>query len=398
MNKIFLVFVVFLFAVTAYAVDDISGSLKVSATGDSLTNMTGRLSNGMSLGYVKVGTTEAMLLSWKPDFKYGPWGIGLDVNIPVGDQHLPNLETVVVRYAEYNDGKKGLRYGVLDGITYGQGLLMKNYTTRIAGPVYLDNQQMGVRGFYNTPQWGLDTMATWSHVYAVRVIENVHPMLTLGQTYVSDADGKQILQPDGTVQQFPSVAGMAVDASVPLPWNFKGYAEAAQLNNYGRGFTVGVDWGAEIFLASLAFNAGYRLIDNNFVPGYFNEDYETNPVNIGSYEASGKQKNGYLVELKGVVADITEFRAAYEAYDGSNATLNADLAAAWPPVTLSAYYTQPNFVDFRSLTLEEGAVIGARIGYKVNPYTNLVTHYKKAFNPTTGQVEETQMYEVEINF
>jgi hypothetical protein len=67
-------------------------------------------------------------------------------------------------------------------------------------------------------------------------------------------------------------------------------------------------------------------------------------------------------------------------------------------LTVRGYYKQPNFVDYRSITLEQGAIIGADVAYKVNPYTSLITHYKKAYNPVTGQVESSQYYEVGLSF
>ncbi|MFA6431666.1 MAG: hypothetical protein WCV91_04735, partial [Candidatus Margulisiibacteriota bacterium] len=66
-------------------------------------------------------------------------------------------------------------------------------------------------------------------------------------------------------------------------------------------------------------------------------------------------------------------------------------------VKVGGYYKQPNFVDFRSLDITQGAEMGADITYKVNELTSLITHYKKAYNPATGKVEATQYYEIGIN-
>ncbi|MBU0630119.1 MAG: hypothetical protein KKC80_04275, partial [Candidatus Margulisbacteria bacterium] len=67
-------------------------------------------------------------------------------------------------------------------------------------------------------------------------------------------------------------------------------------------------------------------------------------------------------------------------------------------VSVRGYYSQPNFVDFRSLSLEQGAVMGADVAYKLNANTSLITHYKKQFNSSTGQVEEAQYYEISLSF
>ena len=56
------------------------------------------------------------------------------------------------------------------------------------------------------------------------------------------------------------------------------------------------------------------------------------------------------------------------------------------------------FTNFRSLTLKEGAIAGGKVSYKINPSTAIVTHYKRLYNKDTGQVEDSQYYEVQIVF
>jgi len=90
----------------------------------------------------------------------------------------------------------------------------------------------------------------------------------------------------------------------------------------------------------------------------------------------------------------------YENYNDSNsASLNAELfAKLLQGIEVTGYYKQPNFVNFRALTLEQGAVMGAAIAYPVNPYTKIVVNYKKAYNPSTAKVEESQYYELRLSF
>jgi hypothetical protein len=340
----------------------------------------GMLSNGISLGYIKAGSAEVAAMAWRPDFKLGPLAVGLDVNIPMGENKPQGYESVVFRYAEYNDGQKGLRYGMLDGVTWGRGLLMKNYSTRTAGPIVQNNQQTAFKGFVNADRVGVQVLSTWSHIYAFRLTEKVNPMLTLGQSYISA----------------PTAKGAALDASVPLPLNFEGYAEAATLFNHGTGAGVGITWGMEALIFSAALDVGYRSIDNKFVPGYWSADYETNPVNLASYEASGRNKNGYIAELRLLAANLLKLDALYESYNGSNAALTGNAVAELDRITLGAYFKQPDFQDFRSLSIEQGAIVGYSLGYKINPNTLLVGNYKKAYDPALGRVVESQYYEVRL--
>ena len=354
---------------------------------------------GISIGYIKVGTKEITTLAWRPDFKFGPWGLGADVNVSLGENKPANYENMVLRYVEYDDSKKGLRYGVLDGVTIGHGLVMKNYSTRIGNQILLTNERMGFKGYLDMDKYVVRGMATRSNIYAARVEERINPMLTLGEYYITDTTGRTITRTDGTTKAFPSVSAVGIDATVPLPANFEGYAEAGQLLNHGMGLTTGISWAYDLMVANASFLAEYRMLDKGFVPGYFGVDYENNPIDLASAEATGKAKNGYLAQLGVNALGLATLNAIYESYVDSNSTLTADLSAKLgDQLTVSGYYKQPNFVDFRSISLEQGAIIGADVAYKLNPFTTLITHYKKAYNPASGQVESTQYYEVALSF
>ncbi len=354
---------------------------------------------GVSIGYIKVGSHEVTTLAWRPDLKFGPWAMGADVNLALGENKPANYENMVLRYLEYDDSMRGLRYGILEGVTLGSGLVMRNYSTRLGNQVLLTNEQMGFKGYINMDKYMIGAMATRSNIYYARVEERINPMLTLGQYYVTDTTGRSIVQTDGTTRKFPSVSAVGVDASMPLPANFKGYAEASQLLNHGMGLTAGISWAYDLMVANASFLTEYRMLDKGFVPGYFGVDYEYNPIDLASAEATGQAKNGYLAQLGVNALGLATLNAVLESYQDSNSTLTADLSAKISDqLSLRGYYRQPNFVDFRSVTLEQGAIIGADVAFKVNPFTSLITHYKKAYNPASGQVESTQYYEVALSF
>lgn len=353
---------------------------------------------GAKIGYIKVGSAEIFSLGWKPDFKFGPWGLGADINLSLGDNKPTNYDNYILRYIEYDDQRKGLRYGVLDGITLGHGLVMNNYTTRLSDQVILTNQQMGFKGYADLDKYVLRGMLTRSNIYYVRAEERLNPTLTLGEYYVADSTGRAIKQTNGTTKQFPSVSAIGLDASLALPANFTGFAEAGQILNHGSGLTAGLSWGYNAMVANVSFLAEYRSLDKSFVPGYFGVDYETNPIDLVSAEATNQPKNGTLMQLEIDALGLASLKAAYESYQGSNSVLNADLMViASEQLRVRGYYKQPNFADFRSITLEQGAILGADVAYKINQNTSLITHYKKAYNPTTGRVELTQYYEIALS-
>ncbi|MFH1683983.1 MAG: hypothetical protein ABIA67_03785, partial [Candidatus Margulisiibacteriota bacterium] len=283
---------------------------------------------GISIGYIKVGTKEVGTAAWHPDFKIGPWGMGADVNIPLGKDAPDNYQNAVLRYLEYDDSKKGLRYGILDNVTWGHGMILDNYSTRLYDPSpLLHNEQLAFKGYVDMDSYVVRGLATRSNIYGIRVEERINPMLTLGQTYVTDTDG---ITPVGTTSA-QKVSAVGIDASVPLPLNFEGFAEYAQLVDHGSGFGAGVSWGYDLMVASATFLAEYRMMDKGFVPGYFDADYEYNPINLASAEASGNVKNGYVAKLGISALGLASLNVAYENYNDSNSSaINADLFAKLP--------------------------------------------------------------------
>ena len=64
----------------------------------------------ISIGYIRAGSREVANIAWHPDLKIGPWGFGADVNIPLGEDTPDGYENVVLRYMEYDDGKKNSKH------------------------------------------------------------------------------------------------------------------------------------------------------------------------------------------------------------------------------------------------------------------------------------------------
>ncbi|OGC10950.1 hypothetical protein A3K48_00190 [candidate division WOR-1 bacterium RIFOXYA12_FULL_52_29] len=354
---------------------------------------------GISISYTRVGTSDVMSLTWRPDFKYGFWSTGFDVNVALGANKTTDYQNVVFRYVEYDDTQKGLRYGVLDGVTIGHGLIMKNYTTRKGPAIMLNNDQLGFKGHLDFDRYVVRGMATKSNLYYARVEERINPMLTLGQYYVTDTTGRTISLSGSGVKQYPSVSAVGLDALMPLPLNFEGYAEAGQILNHGSGVSAGLSWAYDLMVANASLSVEYRIFDKGFVPGYFGSEYEFNPIDLASVEAASKPRNGFLAQFGLNALGLAKLGVAYESYTDSNSALSVDLTAKLnEQVFVRGYCSQPNFVDFRSLSLEQGAVMGADVAYKLNANTSLITHFKKQFNSSTGQVEEAQYYEISLSF
>lgn len=359
-----------------------------------------KISNNASFGFLNSNGTGAPVFSWNPDFHNFGVGVGLSVNIPITPQGQPiGVDNVVVRYAEYSGSKWGLRYGILNNVTLANGLLVSNYSTSTKGGIIQTDGQTGVRAYYNWDYAAVECFGTWTGVYGVRLTENVLPFLTLGQYMAGDTDGIKQVKPDGTTKQFPSQSGWGLDASVPLFPGASLFAEYAKLNNYGGGFTGGLNAGYSFLIGKIGLKAERRILDYNFVPGYYNDEYEVNPIDIVSYEATSTNKNGYALSVYGDILSRAKFIAILEQYNDSNASLRAEaLADLTDAYFLGVSYVQPNFRDFRTLDASDGAIITTKLGYKINPFTQVIANYKKAYDPVQGKVVETQWYEVSLSF
>jgi hypothetical protein len=315
-----------------------------------------------------------------PDLKLGNFGAGLDINIILpADKKPSDIDNVVVRYVEYDTGRWGARYGVLSGITLGKGLLMSNYSSTNQQYVVPSNKQVGVKAYYNTGRLGWTAIGTWSKLYALRLTEKIPEMfngmpLTFGQTFVTDSDG--VFNSSGTTRIIESQTGYSADATLELVPNlFDLYSEYAKLTNYGSAFTTGLGFQFGTF----AWTNEYRIVDANFVPGYFNEQYEIAPVNINNL--TGETKNGYRSAISFLFPQLIDLGIVYESYESYNKTnpsLEARLSANLPQAQISATYSQPNFADIANLD-SKNATIYADINYLTPQGQTVVIHYKKVY-------------------
>ena len=72
-----------------------TSSTVITTDSSGASSLASTFSNGLTMGYVREGTSEVGVLAWKPDWKMGPWGVGLDINIPTGNQATNNIQNFV---------------------------------------------------------------------------------------------------------------------------------------------------------------------------------------------------------------------------------------------------------------------------------------------------------------
>jgi len=387
----------FLVILAAFVIPASADMMSMYGSSSGTTGVQGTVGSVVGFGYYNINGTQVGTFNWHPNFKLGYYAIGVDVNVPLGSEHPQGFENVVLRSAEYDDGFKGLTYGVLNNVTYGWGMVMKGYSTNTNGPSQLSNIHTGVKGYYNWDTYGAEGMATWSHVYAMRFTQKTpYQMLKFGETIVGD-QGMAVKDSSGLVHQHSAVNAWGLDASMPMTFGGDVFTELAGLSNGSTGFQAGYKWGLDFFIANFNVQAAYRSLGDKYIPNYFGPEYESNPIDIASAE-SFKGKTGYAAEMTAAFMDIASAGIYYESYGDKNTTLSGALMAKVDPYIFKGYYSQPDFVDFRSTSFEDGAVMGLTLGYKLNPVTTLLTNYKQYYDSGLGQVVCDRSVEMQFGF
>lgn len=306
--------------------------------------------------------SSVTVLTLYPTLGVGNWKVGLDVNIFLPSDAKPkSVPYVLFHYIEYDDGFSGIRYGIMDGITLGYGLIMNDYSSRVNGTTMFDPTQAGVKAYTNLYKpYGVMALMTHSQIYAGRLTYQPDMFtllgrpIVLGVSYAVDNDG--VKTPTKTYGK--GQAAMAADIGCELlgPAAIL-FSEYGQLLNHNGGLMAGLK-GRLVGLFTYQFD--YRALGRNFIPAYFGYQYEVQPVdltainigNISGYHGSLGFSLGQLADLKMEYQNLF-----FENTGKANPSLKAELVTQEiANFTVRARYEQ---LQLRSLSSvgDEGANI-----------------------------------------
>jgi hypothetical protein len=264
-------------------------------------------------------------------FGVDPFGFGFDVNgyFPHSSAGQTRVD-FTVRNASFLTKQHGIQWGRLSGITLGQGELMRNYDSG-SGEVFagLMPQKTGVHAYTQLGPVGLEGLYTARSLVGARVAYTqsnvVGHDVTLGGTYVNDPVG---------VSGNSGQSGFAVDLSTPLSGDLMVlYGEAVWLKDHGKGGGAGLKGN---FLDLLTYQAGYRVLGSDYVPGYFGPVYEQSAPALG-----GQRREGVILGLGAALGELALANATWESY-GNDQLLSGELGFK-PILGVAAviHYTQP---------------------------------------------------------
>lgn len=280
-------------------------------------------SSSAGAGITTIDDETYFKTSISPDFTVKSVLVGFDLNlyIPVDfDGGFPEgADVLVLRKLGYDHyDKHGFQWGRLKHMTFGQGLLMYNYDTGSGGSIEFSQNKTGLYAYASIYNTKIKTLYTDLSTKAAR-IETALPRVELfgapvhiGATYVEDSDG---VDDDVTGATRASQTGYAGDIFIPIAGDaFTVYAEYASLEDYGDGYSTGVR-GAQ---GPVHYKAEYRILNEGFVPSYFDNVYEATSFNFDT-DALQEQTSGFLVALEtALMNDNILAGAEYEKYDEHN--------------------------------------------------------------------------------
>ncbi len=198
------------------------------------------------------------------------------------------------------------------------------------------------------------------------------------------------------------------------------YSEYAKILDYGQG-VIFPGFGAKI--AIFDFKLEGRRFEDEFIPGYFDYQYDTQRSYVSgdtiitkeSILEEVKASTGWYGSVTANIANVIYFDLAYQDMYGDDVTtgkslwagLRADTSMIPKIKEASIEYSQTNkryinFSEFRN----PNAVVNGKISYELSPSSFLVGNYKERYTDInndgkikgTDEIEKTFGFGVEFNF
>lgn len=293
--------------------------------------------------------------------------LGGGLNIVFPERERPQgLSLIELKYINYDNGIWGISFGRIKGETYGYGLIMDGYDSSPAS-TYFNMSRAGVSGYTKTwPPFAVNAMYVGTGIAGVRFTHefnsNKQPVIA-GVSYILDSDG--VVDSNSTIIN-KGAYGYSVDLGFKLVEPFiDAYVEYGALSNQSSAFTLGtkVDAG-KIF----DFRAEYRVLGENFMPSFFNSNYEIAPRNI---TATASATTGYFVGTEVRLLPLGILSVGLEDYANREPMFRA--AIAFNEINGVSGVISYEKILQKDIPYKTSGVIA----YPLNAVTNLVIYYEQ---------------------
>ncbi|MFH1428227.1 MAG: hypothetical protein ABIH39_00610, partial [Candidatus Margulisiibacteriota bacterium] len=277
----------------------------------------------------------------------------------------------------------------------------------VQGSTVITNQQMGAKFYTTAFPLGIHAFAARNGIFGVRLTEDFWPDLVfgkpliLGQTLVADPDGVNV---EGTVIG-KGQSAIGLDAGVPIIAGFWDvYAEYGMLPDADNSDNIdsvsGMALGTKFMVTqAMQFDFRYLTYGQGFVPGYFNSQYESSPVNLASTEnINTESKSGWQGTLVASISEMITFTGVYQSFQGHDPSLSAEASASLPDgIKAAATYSQPRFASLSDLD-SNNATLGLDIYYPLKGPQVLIIHYKRvALGGGLAETSTSFEYSIDLN-
>lgn len=376
---------------------------------------------GGNVGMTFIDGEAFYLVSVTPDLALGKFGMGLDLNVRFNTKGKVKpgefTPAKMIRYFRY--GSKGDdfygRVGLLDYARLGNGFILGNYRNTAS----FDLRRIGFELDLGAENFGLETVLSdvgepsvlgfrghvrplqFTPVRSVPIVRN----LEFGATYAIDLhpDADLTSSTPGIVERdlADDGGGMSIiglDLGLPIfatSWVKTGiYFDYAKIVDYGSGAAVGLGFKFEPFgLMKLDLNLERRFLGDQFLPRYFNGQYErTRYTPLSDSTARTRaQELRYAKAVQGnygeVNLNILGGLLITGQYYSPVGVKNAGefFARVEPGFDIPGGITLDAGMDRRRIgklfVLDDNTNLFANIGYKLNRFTRVTMMYQYTYAP-----------------
>lgn len=356
-----------------------------------------------------------------PELSFGKIGIGLDINIRVGEDGKVRSEDFrnaysyvqLIRYIRYGNKYEPfyVRLGSLEYSRLGHGSIMYMYRNsasydlrKVGVELDADFQKIGIESMYSDVGSGsifgfrgYVRPLQFTGAASVPILGGVEIGATLASDFSANAnktwgdslgltklaEGGGALSIVGFDIGFPLLSHELIRSTL--------YADYAKIISYGSGSMVGLSVGLR-GLGLFTVDAKYerRFVGSRFIPSYFDAFYERDRYQIvdttrflskAQLLKYAPAYDGYFGEVFINVLNTFNILAGYQSPVGirnaGKLHLELQTSAALPGILLAGGYDKENIGSI--FKLDNNSLLYARVGYKPLPYMAVSVLYLWTF-------------------
>jgi hypothetical protein len=321
-------------------------------------------------GYFSDPKIASGVLSLNGDFSTPDISYGILFNANLSGRNY-GLESAVIKYIEYDDGKLGISYSPIGHLSFGYGILLNDLSTTYYQPAFMTNRQCGLKVDYDLGDFVIEGVGTYSHLYGVSLKDLSMFNMNFGLEYLSDAS---MVSREGYGR---SACGAYV--VLPLTDEFSLFAEEAGTSNGGEGSVAGISLDYDLIIAFSRITVAGASFNDRFIPGYFTSGYDLNPVDFTSLEAEGRRRYGTIVSLDTGILGFIDLTYSNENYtDGGSANSGGFLLMPFDRLNITGFVKELSFLDYRAIKGKDSNLVGGAIEYNIGSGIYASLNYKKS--------------------